>query len=271
VSAPSIVRTASPAPLVEVPPAGEPRVSFVLVTYGTGPIVTDAIGSIVATTDGMPIEVIVVDNPHPRAVDRSFSELALSTRGVRVLRAATNLGFGGGCNAGAALARAPVLALINPDVTVSVGWIAPLLDVIEGDDTATIVAPVLLDEDGSVQECGQLLYADGTTRPRRQRPPGSAPFEVDHASAACWLLRTEAFRRLGGFDEDFHPAYFEDVDFILRARRDGGRCVVHPGVAVTHASGKGTPDTPPPAHPQRELLISKWPELATTAPIPPSG
>jgi GT2 family glycosyltransferase len=246
-------------------------VSFVIITYGTGPIVVDAIESIVATTTGMPIEVIVVDNPHPRAVDRSFAELALSTRGVRVLRAGSNLGFGGGCNAGVALAGAPYVALVNPDVTLPPGWIEPLLKVLETDATATIVAPVLLDADGFVQECGQELYADGTTRPRRQRPTEATPFEVEHASAACWLMRTDDFRRLGGFDEAFHPAYFEDVDLILRARSDGGRCLVHPGVAVTHTSGQGTPDAPPPAHAQRELLVSKWPQLAATAPIPPSG
>ena len=266
-----MVRTASPAPLVEVTQTNRPRVSFVLVTYGTGPIVVEAIRSIVATTIGTPIEVIVVDNPHPRSAGRALAELALTTRGVRVLLAESNLGFGGGCNAGAALARGALLALVNPDVTVPDGWLEPLLAVLDGAASPTVVAPVLLDADGSVQECGQTLYADGTTRPRRERPTDATPFEVDHASAACWLMRTDDFRGIDGFDARFHPAYFEDVDLLLRLRRAGGRCLVHPGVAVTHASGKGTPDAPPPAHAQRELLVSKWPDLARTGPIPPSG
>jgi GT2 family glycosyltransferase len=145
-----------------------------------------------------------------------------------------------------------------------------LLELLDG-ESSTLVAPVLLDSDGSVQECGQILYADGTTRPRRILPEDRAPFVADYASAACWVLPTALFRRLGGFDRRFHPAYFEDVDFVLRLHAAGGRCVVHPGVSVFHHTGRGTPDRPPAAHIQRELLIAKWPELATSRPVAPSG
>jgi len=265
-----VVRTSSPAPIVDVPPSDSPRVSFVLVAYGTGPILLDTLASIVATTGEIAYEVIVVDNPHPRAGDRTYTDLLLSTHGVRVLQPDTNLGFGGGCNAGAGAAQAEYLCLLNPDVTLPSGWLPPLLEVLEHEDASSVVAPTLLDDDGAVQECGQILYADGTTRPRR-RPADGTPFEADYASAACWVTRTASFRALGGFDPAFHPAYFEDVDYVLRTRRAGGRCVVHPGVAVTHHQGRGTPDAPSPAHHQRELLVAKWPELAATQPVAPSG
>lgn len=256
---------------MDVPPAEQPRVSFVLVAYGTGPVLVDAIESIVHTAGVVPIEVIVVDNPHPRAGDRTFAALALSTRGVRVLRPESNLGFGGGCNAGAAVARGEYLALVNPDVVAADGWLEPLLALLDGDRSVWIAAPVLRDPDGAVQECGQSLYADATTRPVRTLPAATEPIDVDHASAACWVMRTADFRSLGGFDQRFHPAYFEDVDLVLRVRGAGGRCVVHPAVSVTHLSGRGTPDAPRPAHEQREILVAKWPELADLAPIPPSG
>jgi GT2 family glycosyltransferase len=267
----SSVLTKSPTPTVVVPPTDAPRVSFVLVAYGTGHILIETLASIVSTTGTIPYEVIVVDNPHPRAVDRSYTELLLHTHGVRVLRPDANLGFGGGCNAGAELARGATLAFVNPDVTLSEGWLERLLRVLDEGPAVWLVAPTLLDDDGSIQECGQVLYADGTTRPLHRRPDVPEPFDVDYASAACWLVRADRFRELDGFDEAFHPAYFEDVDFALRVQQAGGRCVVDPRAEVTHHAGSGTPDRPPPAHTQRQLLQSKWPELATSRSVPPSG
>ena len=262
--------TRSPKPTVVVPHTDAPRVSFVLVAYGTGHILIETLESIVSTAGKIPFEVIVVDNAHPRAVDRSYTELLLHTSGVRVLRPDTNLGFGGGCNAGAASPEATPWRFVNPDVTLSEGWLERLLHVLD-DPSVWLVAPTLLDDDGTIQECGQLVYADGTTRPLRRRPEVLEPFDVDYASAACWLVATERFRQLGGFDDAFHPAYFEDVDFALRVQQAGGRCVVDPTVEATHHAGSGTPDRPAPAHAQRELLRTKWPDLTSRYPVPSSG
>lgn len=271
-----VVRTASPAPRVAVVDDGLPEVSFVAVTYGTGPVVVDMIQSLVDTCSpangaSRPIEVIVVDNPHPTRPGRARTRLMVETSGVRVAEPDANLGFGGGCNLGAELARGRLLGLVNPDAVARPGWLDPLVELLDSDDTVGVAAAVLLNGDGSVQECGQMLYADGTTAPRRLLPDTDEPVEVDHASAACWLMRTADFRALGGFDPAFHPAYFEDVDLALRVRRAGRRVVVHPRSRVTHHTGTGTPDRPRPAFAQLATLQRKWPDLATTHPRPPAG
>lgn len=266
----STVRTASPHPRVTVPDTPTPVVSFVTVTYGTGPIVVDMIESLVATCP-LPCEVIVVDNAHPTRPGRSRAVLLAATSGVRLVEVGANLGFGGGCNTGIEHARGRLVALVNPDLVAQPGWLEPLVEVLDADPTVGIAAAVLLDPDGSIQECGQMLYADGTTAPRRVSPAGTDPVEVDHASAACWLMRTVDVSALGGFDEAFHPAYFEDVDLALRMRRAGRRVVVHPRSRVVHHSGTGTPDPPRPAFAQLDTLRRRWPDLATTQPRPPAG
>lgn len=271
----STVRTASPHPRVTVPDGTTPVVSFVTVTYGTGPIVVDMIESLVATCS-LPCEVIVVDNAHPTRPGRARAELLAATSGVRLVEASANLGFGGGCNAGIERARGRLVGLVNPDLVALPGWLEPLVEVLDTDPTVGIAASVLLDPDGSIQECGQMLYADGTTAPRRATPAGAdpievGPIEVDHASAACWLMRTVDVSALGGFDEAFHPAYFEDVDLALRVRRTGRRVVVHPLSRVVHHTGTGTPDPPRPAFAQLDTLRRRWPDLATTQPRPPAG
>lgn len=253
-----------------MPGTDAPEISFVTVTYGTGRIVVDMIASLVETC-ARAFEVIVVDNPHPARAGRSRAQLLAATAGVRLVEPGANLGFGGGCNAGAELARGRLLALVNPDLVALPGWLEPLVDLLDGDPTVGVAAATLLDPDGSVQECGQVLYGDGTTAPQRSLPATDDPVEVAHASAACWLVRTAEFRALGGFDPAYHPAYFEDVDYALRVRAAGQRVVVSPVAKVVHATGTGTPDPPRPAFAQHTILCERWPDLATTHPRPPAG
>lgn len=178
--------TNSPAPRTTVPRAtGDVDVSAVFVTFGTGEIVLDAIDSAVRTltpTDTV-FEIIVVDNPHPAVDGVSMRELALSTAGVRVLRPSRNLGFAGGCELGALHARGALLAFLNPDVVMPEGWLDGLRSRLT--DGATIAAPVLVHGDGTVQEAGAWLDADGGTHPRLAPDDDRV---VDYASAACWLI-----------------------------------------------------------------------------------
>ncbi len=260
--------TASPAPLARIEPVDAqdtPDVSVVIVTYGTGDVIVETIASIAASTTVLRCEVIVVDNPHPSVPGRTAMELSLSTAGVRVVSPARNLGFGGGCEAGALAARADVLAFVNPDVVVPAGWLEPLVAALTEPHVA-IAVPVLVDPDGAVQEAGQRLLADGATTPILDVPDQLAT--VDYASAACWVMTARMHERLGGFDPLYHPAYFEDVDLALRARSMGFRCVVEPSVRVIHLGGQGTPDRAEPASAQRDVLLDQWPDIRWHHPHP---
>lgn len=257
--------TASPVPLARFEPTDAPRVSFIVVTYGTGGIVVDTLASLALTTAATPSEVIVVDNPHPRLPDRAVPQLLLATANVTILRPADNLGFGGGCNLGARHARGDVLALVNPDLSFPDGWLEPLLTVLDTADQPAIVAPVLIDPDGSIQEAGQTIDRAGVAW-ANVTEPGDQVVEVDYASAACWLIRRDEFERVGGFDPAFFPAYYEDVDFAFRSRKLGGRTSVHGGVRVVHHRGSGTPGEPPSLTAQHAALMASWPEIATSQP-----
>ncbi len=250
--------TASPAPLAHVAPAPHPTVSIVIVTYGTDAVVVDTIASIVASTPSMPYEVLVVDNPHPTVTGRTAMELSLSTSGVRVITPDSNLGFGGGCELGALHATGEVLAFVNPDVVVTPGWLETLTGRLRDPDLA-IVAPVLTNPDGSVQEAGQRLLPSGSTEPIVVASDDLT--DVDYASAACWVMSATTHEALGGFDPLYHPAYFEDVDLALRARSMGRRVAVDPAVRIVHLGGQGTPGEAPPASEQRYVLLHQWPAI----------
>jgi GT2 family glycosyltransferase len=255
--------TRSAAPIATVPePGGPADVSFVFVTFGTGPVVVDAIASVVESLDATAhaYEVIVVDNEHPDALRRSRNELALSTSGVRIVVPGRNLGFGAGCELGALHAGGRILAFVNPDVVLRSGWLAPLLAHLE--QGASIVAPVFVDPDGKVQEAGSVLYADGSTGPITEPPAPGRP-RHDYASAACWLVHRDEHERIGGFDPDFHPAYYEDVDLVLRAARLGAGIEVVRESTVVHRRGTGTFDGPiqRDTTDQRDALLARHPEV----------
>ena len=267
--------TRSTAPIVQVPAGNAPvDVSFVTVTYGTGPIVVDAVAAIVASLDDeeLSYEIIVVDNEHPVAARRARNELAMSTAGVKLVVSGRNLGFAGGCELGALHATGRVLAFVNPDLVVHSGWLRPLLDEL-GHPEAAIVAPVLLDPDGSVQEAGHVLYADGSTAPVTALNALGDDERPDYASAACWLITRSEHERLGGFDAAFHPAYYEDVEFALRSSRLGGGLRVVPEVAVVHHRGMGTfgSSRAVDTSAQRDELLERSPQIRWTQPRRPDA
>ncbi len=263
--------TASPRPRVSLPHHAEPSVSFVTVTFGTGPVIVDSLRSLVDSLDepGIPYEYVVVDNAHPDAGDVAVNGLLLATVGVRVVRSHANLGFGGGCDTGVRSSTGEVLAFVNPDVLFRPGWIEPLLEGI-ADPNVSIAAPVLLDADGTVQESGRRLWSDGSTSPILDAPAPGEVVTPDYASAACWLIRRAEYDRIGGFDPAFFPAYYEDVDMCLRAASRGGSTIVVGDAQVVHLGGASTADGRiPDTTPQRRLLLDRWPDLGRTHPQRP--
>jgi glycosyltransferase involved in cell wall biosynthesis len=61
--------------------------------------------------------------------------------------------------------------------------------------------------------------------------------EVDYCSAACLAVRRETWNHLGGFDERFAPAYYEDTDLCFGIRAMGQRVVFQPAAVVVHHEG----------------------------------
>ena len=62
-------------------------------------------------------------------------------------------------------------------------------------------------------------------------------FEVPYLSGCCMLMRSEAFLRVGGFDERYF-LYLEDAD-ITRSLAREGLCVHLPVGSVVHGWGRG--------------------------------
>jgi GT2 family glycosyltransferase len=225
---------------LSVPRPDRPQVSVVMVTFNAWEWTARALAALVQNTEPS-YEVIVADNA---SADGTLDGLA-ALEGATVLRNPVNRGFGPAANQAALHARAPYLLLLNTDSLVHPGWLPPLRAILDEEPEVGAVAPRLLHLDGTVQEAGSTLWGDaevwayGALQPA-ERPEYRFRRDVDHASAACLLLRRSAFVDVGGFDPVYAPAYYEDVDLCLRFWERGLRTVCQPLSQVTHASGAST-------------------------------
>lgn len=241
-----------------------PEVSILMVTYGGYELARRALSAVVEHTP-VPFEVVVVDNASP---DGAGERLRRELDGATVVLNDRNVGFGPGVNQAAALARGRYLVLLNSDALVRPGWLEPLVETIEVVPAAGAVVSCLLNEDGTVQEAGSILWADGSTL---ALGAGAAPEDpvhrfrhtVDYGSAACMLIRRSTFLDLGGLDPAYLPAYCEDVDLALRLRQRGLRTVYEPRSEVLHVRF-GSSDESAAARlieRNREVLRARWKDV----------
>jgi GT2 family glycosyltransferase len=184
-------------------------------------------------------EVVVVDNGAGRPLP--------ARPGMLLVRAASNLGFGGGANLAATLASAPLLLLLNPDACPQAGALDALLAGFAALPEAAGLAPRLVGDDGASQAAWQLrdlprpgqlllhtLFRDAT-RGRDEEPPAGAALQ--QPAAAALALRRAVWERLGGFDPTFHPAWFEDVDLARRLAAAGETLRYWPPATFRHRLG----------------------------------
>jgi len=179
-------------------------------------------------------EVVVVDN----ASKDSTADVARSLDGpVRVLETGRNLGFAGGCHAGAHATVAPLLLFLNPDCRPEPGCLERLRHAADlHRDWGAWQAAVLL-EDGTVNSSGGVVHylgigwAGDCERPLSLLPADDR--NVAFPSGAAMVVRRELWSELRGLDVDYFM-YGEDLDLGLRIWLAGHRVGMVPAARVIH-------------------------------------
>jgi GT2 family glycosyltransferase len=216
-----------------------PTVSIVILTRHDSQRLARCLTALARLPDPVSREILVLLNDADEDVRAMFEERAGS---VRVLESGVNLGFSGGCNLCAAAATGRYLAFLNDDTQVEPGWLQALVEIADHDPRVGAVGSCVLYPDGTIQECGSIIWRDGSTMGlgRGERPESlGASFvrRVDYCSACSLLVRREAWNAVGGFCEDYFPAYYEDVDLCLSLRALGYRVLYTPRSRVRHEEG----------------------------------
>jgi GT2 family glycosyltransferase len=217
------------------PSEANPEVSIVIPVYNNLRLTLECLASILQRTKGVRYEVIVINDA---SSDDTRDLLPLITNLV-YLENAENRGYLSTCNVAAEHARGTYVIFLNNDVQVSHGWLRALLESFAEHDSVGAVGAKVLFPDGRLQEAGALINPDGTTRfvglgDDPARPRYNYAREIDYCSGVCLMLRKDLFFQVGGFDERFAPAYYEDVDLCLRLRARGLRVLYNPDAVIVH-------------------------------------
>ena len=213
---------------------------------------------------------IIVTQPDSHGAVQSVE--ASDTSSVISLK--DNMGFAAANNLAADQTTSEYLAFLNPDLELTEGWLNPLIDALN-DPAVAIAAPVLLNNDGFIEEAGQVVFSDGGTLGmggshwpggRESYPEVMFDRDVDYASAACWVMRRSIFNELGGFSTDYYPAYFEDTDFAQRAQQAGYVTRLVTSRPVVHHHEGASPDRLVMATNSRRTFENKWAAVLTSKP-----
>jgi GT2 family glycosyltransferase len=208
------------------------RTSIVIVAYESGPALTRCLHSLEQDIDRKG-EVIVVDNGDGGPEIAEAQHLSF----VRVLSAAKNLGFAGGCNLGARHATGTALVFLNPDTVVAPGAIEALVARLDDPAVGITTARLrLLDRPELLNSAGNVLHVTGLAWAGRYGEPAeqvTREEEVAFPTGAAMAVSSRVFWELGGFTEELFM-YQEDLELAWRARLRGLRIVLVPNADVYH-------------------------------------
>lgn len=190
--------------------------------------------------------IYVLDSPEQRAeVEHLLRGLhGITAQPLVLVVQAANYGYASACNAGAELARAPILLLLNSDVVPAArGWLPPLVAALGRKRRLVAVGPKLLFEDGSLQHAG-LFFEPGPGGEwfnahyykgfPRHHPPAEETRLVPGITGAAFCVRREAFAAVGAFTTDYVIGDFEDSDLCLKLRAAGGEIAYVPKSELFH-------------------------------------
>lgn len=201
----------------------------------------------------IPLEVIVVCN----GSDPELLEVVRQHPRVdKYVINSTNVGVSRSWNMGAMMSEGEALCFLNDDVAVGPDAIRALFDALKSDLSIGEVGPKGSKWSGA----------------NHDRYVGEKTIEdADAISGFMFMLRARLLFEIGCFDTSFTPAGFEEIDLSFSIRKRGYRCVVMPGLDVTHHGRHGVSTSRAPIqyfsgsiHPQelhernRSYFARKW-------------
>lgn len=230
-----------------------PLVSVVTVNYRAGAILTECVHEALLQAS----EVIVVDNASSdSSLEHCRQRFPMEPR-LNIIRNTTNLGFAAACNIGLARTTQPYVLFLNPDCILGEDSLRRLVHVLEASPAAGMAGGLLVNPDGSEQPGGRravptpwrsFVRAFGLYRLQRywprlffdfhlhRQPLPAAPIEVEAISGAAMLVRREALKDVGTWDETYF-LHCEDLDWCMRFRRQGWKILFVPDARIMHDKG----------------------------------
>jgi GT2 family glycosyltransferase len=181
-----------------------------------------------------PFEIILIDNGSSKLTQLLLSRIS----GLTIKQNQLNVGYPKAVNQSLELSKAPIVILLNSDALPLGNWVDLILKNFS-DSKIKILGAKIINSKNRVQEAGNLIWSDGVCQ-RIGENYSINNFKVNRIGitdfcSACFLaidksILTEDLI----FDENFSPAYYEDVDFALNMKNKGFDTYYDPSITVYH-------------------------------------
>ena len=202
------------------------QVTIICVTYQSLALVE----SLAATLQPFP-HVVVIDND---SKDGTASAARKLLPHAMIIERTDNGGFGKANNEAMAQVRTPFALLLNPDCDIKPDGLLTLMDTLWRYPSAGMAAPQSWRANQKPQKCFRPAFFN--TSPKKPYRVADSTCCAQWLNGCCLLLRTDAFRHIGGFDENFF-LFYEDDDLCLRMQKAGFECLFEPAANAWHAGG----------------------------------
>ncbi len=244
------------------PPSAAPAVSIVIALFNKAHLGFMCLESLLQNA-GEDYELILVDNGSTDDTGKLLDRID----GAKIIRNSENQGFGYACMQGAESASGEFLCFLNNDAILCPGSMEAALANFRNDANVGAVGGKLLLSDGRLQEAGSIVWRDGTAWGYGRGDASASPKysfrrPVDYCSGALLFTPRALFNELGGFDQRFSPAYYEDTDYCFKVWDSGRKVIYEPQAAVHHyesASIESSEAADRLIADHRNKFVEKWP------------
>jgi len=208
--------------------------SIVIVNWNSGNLLRACVQSLLAATPDT--EIVVIDNA---STDRSVEELSGFRDHLHLVRNSVNLGFAAAVNQGFKQTDAPYVLILNPDIRAIPGSVELLANFLDTHPRAGAVGGYVNENylPRPIPSAAALMKENlGFAAQQKSRETHGA-YAGEQPAAAALMIRRDAFEDVGGFDERFYPAWYEDVDFSQRLKGAGWDICFAPDAEFEHEGG----------------------------------
>ena len=207
--------------------------SVVVVNWNSGNLLCVCVESLLVAAPGS--DIVVVDNA---STDASLEAAGGFLNHLAIVRNSVNRGFAAAVNQGFAQTSSPYVLILNPDMRVMPGAVELLSEFLDLHPKAGAVGGFVNDKylPRALPTATALVKENLGLGPKHPtRPEGT--IAVEQPAAAALMVRRDAYDEIGGFDERFYPAWYEDVDFCRRLKSAGWEIYFAPEAEFQHEGG----------------------------------
>ncbi len=230
------------------------KVAVVILNWNGEKFLKKFLPSVIINTIESGVDLIIADNG---STDDSIPFLVKSFSSIKIIKLDKNYGFASGYNLALKQIEAEYYVLLNSDVDVPKGWLNPLIQFMDGNPQAAACMPKILDFNnpshfeyagaaGGFVDVFGYPYCRGRILSCIEKDKGQydEPLEIFWASGACLFIRSKAYWKAGGLDDDFF-AHMEEIDLCWRLRNFGYSSWCIPSSKVYHVGGGTLPNNNP--------------------------